>query len=96
MSLSPQIQTLFPLGAVSISSGIKAVCNKGFNPLPYLQRHARGDWGDISSGDSLSNTIALLDGDARLFSSYNTDFGRIWIVTVDDRSYTTICLPSEY
>jgi hypothetical protein len=96
MSLPQHFQTLFPLGIVTITSGIKALHTKGLNPLPYLERHARGDWGDVSLGDNLANTVALLDGDDRLFSAFNTPQGRIWIITVHDRSFTTICLPAEY
>ena len=32
----------------------------------------------------------------RLFSSYDTDFGKIYIITEHDRSVTTILLPEEY
>jgi hypothetical protein len=32
----------------------------------------------------------------RLFSSYDTDFGKIYIITEHDRSVTTILLPEKY
>ena len=32
----------------------------------------------------------------RLFSSYETDIGKIYIITEYDRSVTTILLPEEY
>jgi len=32
----------------------------------------------------------------RLFSSYETDFGKIYIITECDRSVTTILTPEEY
>jgi hypothetical protein len=32
----------------------------------------------------------------RLFSTYDTPHGRIWIITESDRSSTTILLPHEY
>lgn len=95
MSVRPNIQTMFPLGIVSITSGIKDLALRGFTPLLFLQRHALGDWGELSEGDKLQNDLALRDGDERIFSAYDTSFGRVWIITEHDRSYTTILLPSE-
>jgi hypothetical protein len=31
-----------------------------------------------------------------VFSSYQTPFGKVWIITEADRSYTTVLLPTEY
>jgi hypothetical protein len=87
---------MFPLGIVSITSGIKDLALRGFNPLLFLQRHALGDWGEMSEGDKLQNELALMDGDARIFSVYETPFGKVWIITEHDRSNTIILLPIEY
>ena len=64
--------------------------------LPYLTRHARGDWGDVGDGDGRANDRALSEG-ARVLSEYRLANGtRIWIITEADRAATTILLPDEY
>jgi hypothetical protein len=54
-----------------------------------------GDWGDLDCHNRRANERALRDG-ARLLSAYDTEAGRVWIVTEADRSTTTVPLPSEY
>ena len=64
--------------------------------LPYVRRHAWGDWGDVSAEDAQANERALQDG-SRLFSAYALGTGeRLWIITEADRSSTTVLLPDEY
>lgn len=68
------------------------------DPLPYLQRHLAGDWGELCEEDRRSNQQALKQGD-RLFSNYDIEAGdesRLWIITEADRSATTVLLPSDY
>jgi hypothetical protein len=65
-------------------------------PLHYLDRHLRGDWGDVDADDKRANDHALTHG-GRLLSSYKLkDETKIWIITEADRSSTCILLPSEY
>jgi len=54
------------------------------------------DWGNISQDDKELNDLALVSGDGRLFSSYVTPKGKVWIITKADRSATVVPLPSEY
>jgi hypothetical protein len=62
-----------------------------------LDRHASGDWGDLSEDDK-----AARSGDGRLFSSYLTlEHGTLWIITNDirgegDGSITTLLFPEDY
>ena len=62
-----------------------------------LNRHAWGDWGDLSDGDKRENEIAADQGD-RILSAYNgPDGSRIWIITEGGRNATTTLLyPEEY
>lgn len=61
-----------------------------------LQRHARGDWGDLDRHDLNENQKALQTG-CRIFSAYRASNGvRFWIITEVDRSFTTLLLPEEY
>jgi hypothetical protein len=51
-----------------------------------LDRHAAGDWGEISEDDKAANAEAARSGDGRLFSSYSTaEHGQLWIITNDIR-----------
>jgi hypothetical protein len=60
-----------------------------------LDRHLSGDWGEMCEEDLRANEEALREG-ARLFSSYQTELGKIWVITEADRAATTILLPEEY
>jgi hypothetical protein len=67
-----------------------------------LDRHAAGDWGDISEDDKAANNEAASSGDGRLFSSYFTpEHGKLWIITDDIRGegegpLTTVMFPEDY
>ncbi len=85
-------QILFPPGQVVATQGALGL---GINLLPYLVRHLTGDWGDLGDFDRQQNDLALREGD-RIFSAYETQAGRLWIITEWDRSATTFLLPDEY
>lgn len=87
----------FELGTVVMTSGIAAALERGeLFVLPFLFRHASGDWGDMGTEDKLANDRALEEPCARIFSAYETGAGKIWIITEWDRSSTCILFPSEY
>jgi hypothetical protein len=92
----------FSLGRVVATPGaLGALQNAGQSPREFLDRHASGDWGDLSEGDRQLNDEAVKDG-SRIFSAYAIRGGqKIWIITeaADDqgqRAATTILLPEEY
>jgi len=66
-----------------------------------LNRHVKGDWGDVDEEDKLTNDQSLKQG-TRLLSAYNDErfpkygVATIWIITEADRSTTTILFPDEY
>ncbi len=90
-------QISFPLGRVLATQGAQeALCAAGDSFQTYLDRHARGDWGELEPYDQRANNDALKQG-SRLLSAYHTSGGEnLWIITEADRSATTILLPSEY
>lgn len=61
-----------------------------------LARHNRGDWGDVGKEDHAENELSLQQG-FRLFSVYHGANGtKFYIITENDRSLTTVLLPSDY
>jgi len=93
----------FSLGPVVATPGaLEALGRNQSTGLEYLQRHAKGDWGDLDDEDKAANDAALQSG-ARLLSAYNLPDGtRLWIITdaeIDDkhnRQATTFLLPEDY
>lgn len=85
---------LFSLGKFVTTSGI-------LDKIPFtaiadgVLRHARGDWGDVSSSNKDANERALKDG-SKLFSVYEYEGTRFLVITEADRSVTTALLPEEY
>ena len=93
----------FSLGPVVATPGaLEALGRNRTTGLEYIQRHSRGDWGDLDDEDKRANDAALRSG-ARILSAYRlADGTRIWIITdaeIDsehNRQATTILLPDEY
>jgi hypothetical protein len=88
----------FNLGQLLATPGVlRAVEEAGDDLLPYLSRHARGDWGIVDWDDWRANDRALQDG-TRLLSAYALNDGRtkIRIITESDQAATTVLLPKEY
>jgi hypothetical protein len=87
----------FQLGQLVATPGaINALQKTGETPLPYLNRHLAGNWGDCDDQDAKANDDALANG-GRIFSVYHlTDGIKIWVITEADRSSTCVLLPSEY
>ena len=90
---SRNITSRFNLGYVVMTAGAAAL---EVDFIPYLARHAAGDWGELDDFDKRQNDLAVKQG-LRILSAYNTYEGiRIWIITEADRSATTVLLPEEY
>jgi len=87
----------FPLGQTVATPGAMAafkVTNEHFSQ--FLDRHARGDWGDVGADDARENDLSVAEG-FRILSAYTlSDDTRIWIITEADRSSTCVLLPGEY
>jgi len=91
----PSESHLFALGTIHASPGALEKVSE-VERIEAVERHARGDWGDVEPEDVLTNARALSHG-SRLHSVYRTGEGEeFWIMTELDRSATTVLLPSEY
>ena len=85
----------FPLGqVVAISTALATLPTQDI--AVALDRHRRGDWGDVGKEDWQANERALKHGE-RLLSVYHAaDDTKFWIITEWDRSLTTVLLPEDY
>ena len=86
-----------PLGRVVATGGaIDALVNAGDLPSQFIDRHERGDWGNVSEEHRRLNDDGAAIG-GLVVSVYRTSAGAdLWIVTEPDRSATTLTLPEEY
>ena len=96
-------QFKFRLGQiVATRAALTALGKTGESPNHFLRRHQRGDWGDLCDKDRALNDAAIAhEGDVekqdRILSAYYLKDGeKIWIISENDRSVTTILLPSDY
>lgn len=87
----------FPLGhLVATPAALAVLAESKQSASEFLDRHARGDWGDVDDDDKKLNDEDLVNG-GRVLSAYHTSKGdKIWIITEADRSVTTVLLPEEY
>jgi len=64
-----------------------------------LQRHRRGDWGQVDARDARENTLAAYHQQGSLRSVYAVGAEiRVWIITSDlgqDGLRTTVLIPSD-
>jgi len=87
----------FPLGRIVATPGtLRALEQANQSPFEFLERHQRGNWGDLCEDDKRENEFSVQNG-FRILSAYRTrNDVTIWIITEADRSVTTLLLPHEY
>jgi len=62
-----------------------------------LARYIKADFSDMEHQEDIeANNEAIKIGNDRIFATYNTCKGKIYIITEWDHSYTTIMFPDEY
>lgn len=97
--------SLFETGTVVMTCGIRDLVYSDEHAEEVVQncleRHCKGDWGDLCEDDKAMNDESLEAEKSggytdSLFSSYETDVGKIYVITECDRSATTILLSDEY
>lgn len=88
---------LFPIGALTLSNGVRQLMSQGrLDPVPYFQRHTRGDWGNVADSVWEENNAGLHAG-KELYSAFKvTRDIHICIITNSDRRETRIFLATEY
>ena len=87
---------LFQLGQVVVTRNcLNYAQEHGINLTELIERHVSGDDGDLCKADKQLNDLSIKE-DGRVFSSYQTNGVKIYVVTEWDRSYTTIMLAEDY
>ncbi|MEZ5940300.1 MAG: hypothetical protein R3C18_02835 [Planctomycetaceae bacterium] len=90
-----RLRGVLPVGDVLVTRGARSKLKQD-DMFRSLVRHMTGDWGDVNQNDWKENNAALESG-FRILSKYSSLSGvKFWIITVWDRSETTILLPEEY
>ena len=99
------INAVFNTGQIVATRGVYDLACQNLDFAQFIQkslnRHVKGDWGDVDDEDKQTNDQALRQG-TRLLSTYNDDHfpkhgvATIWIITEADRSATAILFPDEY
>jgi len=92
--------TGFALGRLLMTRGVNDLVAERTDFAKFvtesLNRHWKGDWGDLGDEDKNENELSLKAG-YRLLSAYEVEgLPKIWIITEADRSATTILFPDEY
>ena len=87
----------FPLGRLlATPRALDLLDSRGIDAVELLDRHQRGDWGELSAEDVAANEFAIANG-LRILSAYRIgEKERVWIITEADRSSTTVLLPEDY
>ena len=95
---------LFSPGQVVTTPAALALLHKHGASVPeLLHRHLTGDWQDMCKPDRDANWAAVVEGETRVFSSFDLapkgHVGKpikIWVITEWDRSVTTVLRPEDY
>lgn len=96
-STAPFRRPRLPLGRLlATPAAVDAIQSAGASIFALVNRHARGDWGDLPEADREQNDLSVVAG-RRVLSCYPLgDEQKVWIITEADRSTTTLLLPDEY
>lgn len=92
----PQVPPLFAPGTLKLSEKVHWLASKSLiDPLPYVQRHVRGDWGEVSEAERQMNDVALEQGAPMTSRFQITPRLHLVVVTSDDQHTTVVQLPEE-
>lgn len=86
----------FALGqVVATTPAVETMLDLGITVGDLVDRHVRGDWGNVPPEDAAENERSVRDG-YRILSSYGEGDATLWVITEADRSVTTILRPEDY
>jgi len=86
---------ILPLGGVTITSAtLEVLTRRGVDPVPLLERHRAGDWGDAEREYAVLNDQALWTG-GEVVSIYEIEGGVQVRVTTEIKAVTRVTLLEE-
>ena len=101
LELNPPLNGMkFSVGEIFITSGINGRIKEDEDFANFVgqsfTRHCNGDWGDLCEEDKAMNDKSLVNGDDRIFSRYDYNGEKVYIITEWHREQTTILFADEY
>jgi hypothetical protein len=83
---------LFKLGQITMTPSAISIIARFKVPIgDLLDRHEKGDYGEVSEQDWHENTLALLpESLERIMSVYRVGNTKLWVITDPDRKVTTL------
>jgi hypothetical protein len=89
---------LFELGEITMTPSAISIIASFKVPIgDLLERHQRGDYGEVTEKDWHENTLALLPQSVeRVMSSYRVGNQKLWIITDPDRNVTTLLTEEDF
>jgi hypothetical protein len=89
---------LFELGKITMTPAAISIITHLKVPVgELLNRHERGDYGEISEMDWRENTLALQpESVERVMSVYSVGTKKLWIITDPDRKVTTLLTEEDF
>lgn len=89
---------LFELGKITMTPSAISIIASFKVPIgDLLDRHERGDYGEVSENDWRENTLALLpDSVERVMSVYSVGTEKLWVITDPDRKVTTLLTEEDF
>jgi hypothetical protein len=89
---------LFELGKITMTpSAISIIAGFKVAVGDLLDRHEKGDYGDVSEVDWRENTFALLpESIERIMSVYTIRDKKLWVITDPDRKVTTLLTEEDF
>lgn len=96
-----RIKSVFDLGSIVMTRTVDELrrSDPKFDDCiaKALTKYCRADWSEMEhEEDKKANVEALKTGTDRIFATYNTNHGKIYIITECDHSVTTVLFPDEY
>lgn len=89
---------MFDAGNVYITASVSEYMKQhslDHDIVRLINRHIRGDWGELPEDDKEANDLAIKQN-TRILSKHKLKDEYVYIITEADRSYTTILFPHEY
>jgi hypothetical protein len=89
---------LFELGKITMTPSAISIIASFKVPIgDLLDRHQRGDYGEVTEKDWRENTLALLpESVERVMSVYSAGNQKLWIITDPDRNVTTLLTEEDF